>query len=418
MKRKIIAFLLKIFSKKVLEKYNPEIIAILGSVGKTSIKEAIYCVLKDDFSVLKNEGNLNTEIGVPLTILLGKDAKRNIFLWLFNFLKAFFLILFPYKNYPKILILEMSEDRPGLLNYLFDLTQPKIAVFTWFSEIPVHLENYSSLEEFQKEFTSFFKKIKEDGVVILNQDNFLAKKIKEEIKAKVLTYGFSKESDFKATNYKLSLNENEEIEMMFRLEYQNSFLPVKIKNVFSKTQVYPLLASIAVSQIFNLNLLKVVQKLENYQIPQGRLHLFKGIKNCLILDDSYNANPDSMLNALETLQELYLLLKEKRNLQRKILILGDMLELGILSGISHQKIGEKAKEVGDYFFAIGEKMKLAAEIFEKEKGKDKVFCFQNYKDALFKIKDFIKENDFLLVKGSRAINLDLITNQLINFLDF
>lgn len=412
MKRKTIAFFLKIFSKKVLKKYQPKIIAVLGSVGKTSTKEAIYCVLKGDFSVLKNEGNLNTEIGVPLTILLGKDAKRNIFLWIFNFLKAIFLIIFPYKNYPKILILEMSEDQPGLLNYLFDLTKPEVAVFSWFSEIPVHIENYPSLEKFQKEFVSFFQKIEPGGLIVLNEDNFLTEKIKEKAKAKILTYGFSQESDFRASNYKLTLFNNEEIEMSFRLEYQSSFLPIKVKNVFSKTQVYPLLSAIAVGQFFGLNLLKMAQKLEDYQIPKGRLHLFKGIKNSLILDDSYNANVDSMINALEVFEELYQLFKEKNKVERKILILGDMLELGEFSEKAHQKIGEKASEIGDYLFAIGEKMAIAGKIFEKIKGKDKVFFFKNYRQALLRIKEFLKEKDFLLIKGSRAINLDLIFSSL------
>ncbi len=412
MKRKILAYFLKVFSRIVLKKYQPKVIAVVGSVGKTSTKEAIYCALRKDFKVLKNELNLNTEIGVPLTILLGQDAKRNIFLWLVNFLKALRLIIFPCKNYPEILILEMSEDRERLLNYLFKLTQPEIAVLSWIGEIPVHLENYSSLERFKKEIISFFAKIKENGLVVLNKDNYLFEEISKKVKAKIISYGFSPDADFCASNYKLSLKENNEIEMSFRLEHQNSFLPVRVRNIFSKNQVYALLSALAIGQYFGLNILEIAQNLEEYQTPKGRLHLIEGVNNTLILDDSYNANPDSVLSALETFNDLYQLFKEKRSLKRKIVILGDMLELGEMSELAHKKVGEKVKEIADIFVSIGEKMKIASEIFLKEKGEDKVFIFENSLEARKRIKEIIFENDFILVKGSRGMHMELITQSL------
>ena len=412
MKRKFIQRILKSLSQAILKKYQPLIIAVIGSTGKTSTKEAIYCVLKDNFQVGKNELNLNTEIGAPLTLILGKNAKRNIFLWLYNFLKAFFLIIFPYKKYPKIWILEMSEDRPGILTYLFNLTQPKIVVLSWIGEIPVHIANYPSLNAYKKEIISCCQKLKADDVLVLNTDSFLFEEIKEKSSAKIITYGIFKKADFSVTNYKLILNEEGEIEMHFRLETQDNFLPVKIKNIFSQVYLYPLLSAIVIGDYFNLNLLTITNALENYKVPKGRPHLIEGKNGSLIFNDSYNANPDSTLAALNSFQEVFEVLKEKKNLKRKILVLGDMLELGEYSSMAHQKIGEETAKIGDYFFSVGKEMKLTGEIFSQQKGEDKVFFFEDSSSCAKAIETFIQTGDFVLVKGSRGMHLEIVTQKI------
>src|SRR3989344_878371 len=189
MLRNIIKFKLRILAQLVLLKYKPKIIAVTGSVGKTSSKEAIFCVLNKYFTVRKSEFNLNTEIGVPLTIIGGINAGRNIFLWLFNFFKALGLIIFPFK-YPKILVLEYAADRPGDITYLARCFKPYIGVITTVGDIPVHVEFYSGPEAVAREKFQIIAKIDKNDWSILNFDDKKLLALKNKTKAKIFTFDF------------------------------------------------------------------------------------------------------------------------------------------------------------------------------------------------------------------------------------
>ena len=184
MKRKLLQHLLKILAKLVLWRYKPMVIAVTGSTGKSSTKEAIYYALKNDFQVERSTSNLNTEIGLPLTIIHGYDAKKNVFLWLANIFHTLGLIILKSKNYPKIWVLEMSEDQPNLVSYLARLCRPKIGVIPWIGEIPVHVEFHQSAKALQEEIQNLVSFLPLDGTAILNYDNSLSLEAKEKTKAK------------------------------------------------------------------------------------------------------------------------------------------------------------------------------------------------------------------------------------------
>jgi len=207
MKRKIIQYLLWVLAKLTLWRYHPLIIAVSGSTGKSSTKEAIYYALKNNFRVKRSFSNLNTEIGVPLTIIQGYDAKTNIFLWLANIFKTFGLLIIKQKDYPEILILEMSEDQPGLIDYLTNLCRPKIGVISWISDLPVHAEFYPNAQALHQE-SKLVLKLPKDGTAILNSDNDLSLEIKDKIKSQLLTYGFSEKAEVKISDYSLVVSQD------------------------------------------------------------------------------------------------------------------------------------------------------------------------------------------------------------------
>src|SRR4030043_1014507 len=168
--RKILQVILKRLSKIVLNKYKPVIIAVTGSVGKTSTKEAIYHVLKSHFGekeVRRNQRNYNNEIGVPLTIFGLETAGRSIFLWLIKFIKIFWMIITKVP-YPSFLILEMGADRPGDIKYLTDFVHPDTGVITALGEIPVHVEFFESPQQVAQEKKNLISSLSEKGVAILN----------------------------------------------------------------------------------------------------------------------------------------------------------------------------------------------------------------------------------------------------------
>lgn len=406
MKRKFIQYILKYLAKLILWRYQPLVIGITGSVGKTSTKEAVYTILKKRFKTARNVFNLNTEIGMPLTIIRGKDAKRNVFLWFYNFFSALWLFVFKIKEYPQILVLEMSEDAPGMTRYLVNLAKPKIGVITTIGNPPVHLKYYDDINHVIREISYLPQKLPADAKIILNADNSLVLGFKEKTVAKVLTYGFSDKANIRVTDYKLiNTDDIENLTASFRLEYKGSFVPIKLKGIFGKPQIYALAAAAAVGLSLGMNLVEIAEAMKSYRIPKGRTKFIHGIEDSWILDDSYNACPDSVLAALDLLKEV--------SAQRKIVVLGDMKELGNLSEQSHKAIGEAiAENKIDVFVAVGKEMALAKETVIKKNPKIKVFWFENSEEAKQAIKRILQKGDLILIKGSRVMEMEKITQEI------
>lgn len=403
MKRKILQFILKILAKLYLLRYKPLVIAITGSVGKTSAKETVRAVLSSKFYVRCNKKNYNNEIGVPLSIIGLEILNKNIVYWIFGLLKSVFKLI--YTNYPKILVLEIAADRPNDIKYLIDIIKPKIGIVTAIGEIPVHVEFFSGPEEVAKEKSKLIKSLPPNGWAILNYDDDVVLNMKNKTRARVITYGFGENAQIKCINYENRIKEidGESVPdgIMFKVEYENNIIPFKLNNVFGKQQIYSALAAIAVGSIFDINMVNISEALINYQPPPGRMHLIKGIKHTYIIDDSYNASPLSMIAALETLAIL--------PAKRKIVVLGDMLELGKYSLEAHRTIGEKASKIADYIFCVGDRAKfICSEAESLGFNKNNLFSFCTSDEAGKKIQEIIKKGDLILVKGSRAMKMEKV----------
>jgi len=422
MLRKILQFMLKIPAKMVLTKYKPVVIAVTGSVGKTSTKEAIYAVLKSHFGegqIRRNERNYNNEIGVPLTIFGLETGGRSIAIWFLRFIKIFLMLVFREK-YPKILVIEMGADRPGDIEYLTHFVKPKVGIITAIGDIPVHVEFFESPQQLALEKKKLVDSLNNDGVAVLNYDDNMVRVMGESAKSKLLTYGFGDEADIKATNYesKPANLEEEGIfgSVTFKLNFKGSAVPVKLINVLGKHQVYSALAAAAVGIIFNLNLIEISEGLRAFKFLPGRMKLLKGIKNTLIIDDSYNAAPLSMLAALEALKEFYhqqrAILPANKEI-RTIAVLGDMLEIGKYAPDVHEQVGRKAAQAADLLFTVGERAKFIAEgARAKGMAKDKIFEFYTSDEAAKPLQKIIKEGDIILIKASRAIKMERVVQEI------
>jgi len=407
MKRKFIQYILKYLAKLILWRYKPLIIGVIGSVGKTSTKESIYTVLRKKFRVERNVFNLNTEIGMPLTIIRGRDAKRNVLLWFYNFFHTFWLFIFKTKIYPEILVLEMSEDAPGMIKYLVDLAQPKIGVVTTIGDPPVHLEYYKNINELIEEISYLPQSLSLNDIIVLNTDNSLVSNFRNKTVAKVFSYGFSENSDVKITEYKLINTDNlENIGMSFRLESSGSFVPVRLEGVFGKGQIYALAAAAAVGLSLDMNLIEISEAMKDYKVARGRTKFMHGINNSWLLDDSYNACPDSVHVALDLLKEV--------PAKRKIVILGDMKELGINSKQAHIEIGRDIANIAQVFIAVGEEMIFAKRIVDNEYSNVETFWFKDSQEAKTSIKKMIRKGDLVLIKGSHTMEMKKITEELRN----
>ncbi|HUT96051.1 MAG TPA: UDP-N-acetylmuramoyl-tripeptide--D-alanyl-D-alanine ligase [Candidatus Paceibacterota bacterium] len=408
--RKILQKILKILAKIALNKYKPVVIAITGSVGKTSTKEAIYSVLKSHFGekrVRRNYRNYNNEFGVPLTIFNLETAGRSIFLWIPKFIKMFWMIIFRV-NYPDFLILEMGADKPGDIKYLLDFVHYKVGVITAVGEIPVHVEFFESPEKVAEEKGTLLKMMDKGGIAVLNYDDERVRRMPGNINVKTMTYGLDKKADVKATNYELKIiNQGKNIsELNFKLDFKGSSVPAKLINVLGYQHLYSAMAAAAVGIIFNVNLVEISEALKQIEPMPGRMRLLRGIKNTLIVDDSYNAALLSMEAGLDALR----IFEGKR----KIVVLGDMLEIGRYSSEAHIKIGKKAAGIADLIFTVGNRAGFVTEgAISVGFDSNKIFQFPNSEQAKLAVQKELKENDIILVKGSRSMEMEKVIEEIV-----
>ena len=407
---KLLQSILKIFAKLILKKYRPEVIAITGSVGKTSAKEAIYAVLSDTFSVQHNIKNYNNELGVPLTIIGGEAGGKNILKWIKVFYQATRLILFRANNYPKILILEFGVDRPGDMDYILEFVKPNIGVLTRIG--PVHLEKFGTQEKILQEKSKLIKALPKNGFAILNYDYKDVLSLAEETKAKSITYGLEEGADVRAKNIIFG-----KAQTSFTLEYNSETVAAVLMHAVGEPQIYAILSGAACGIAKGMKLKEIKNSLKNYYPPKGRGALLKGIKNTTIIDDTYNASPQSVLAALKNLKNLAPSFEkggQGRILGRSIAVLGDMLELGSISKDAHLEIGKKVCELGvDYLFTVGARAKdIAKGAIKAGMDKDNIYSFdKNFELGKF-LQEKMEEGDTVLVKGSRGMHMEEIIKEL------
>ena len=424
---KILQLILKQLAKLIIWRFQPQVIVITGSVGKTSAKEAIYAILKNYRRARKSKGNLNNELGVPLAIIgplaggwkeeelklvsrdtpAGKEKIRKLLFWFKVISSALISVLNPHKSaYPEILILEYAADRPGDIKELLEIAKPYIGIITAIGEIPVHIEFFSGPEAVAREKARVVESLSANGFAILNFDNEAVMNMKERTRAKIITFGFNENADVKISSLENRIENGIPIGVSFKIEYAGSFVPVVLKNVFGRAQAYAAAIAACVGLIFDLNLVEISEALSaNYQPAKGRMNLLKGIKSAYIINDAYNASPISMEEALKTLTDL--------PAERKIAVLGDMLELGKYSVEAHESIGRLAGKIVDILITVGPRAKFIAES-AKFVGLDegRILSFDTTTEACQSVQDLIKKGDLVLIKASRAVGLEKVVEEI------
>jgi len=387
-----------------IKKYQPGIIGVTGSVGKTSAKEAIATVLRSVRKVRASSGNFNNELGLPLTILGNWQSISGPLFWLKVIVVSVLRLIFRMK-YPEILILEYAADKPGDIKYLLDIAKPQIGVITAIGDIPVHVEFYSGPEAVAREKAHLVEALPAAGFAILNFDDLVVLDMQDKTRAHVMTFGFGEGAQIRITNFENRIEDGRPAGIMFKLEYVGSFVPVRLNNCFGKTSAYAAAAAAAVGLAFGMNLVRIAEALAYYQAPPRRMNLVPGIKGGYIIDDSYNASPLSMHAAIDTVKSL--------GDSRKIGVLGDMLEIGKYTLDAHEAIGAFAAKVFDVLITVGPRAKFIAEAAHKSgMAKKNIFVFDTADEAKMKVQEVIKRGDIVLVKASRAMQLDKIVEEI------
>lgn len=397
--------LLALVAKLTVKKYKPEIIAITGSYGKSSTKEAVYAAVKQGKRTGYSHGSYNNEIGLPLTVLGETSPGRSVAGWLSLFGRALKRLLVTDWSYPELLVLEMGADKPGDIGKLVKIAPPQTGILTAIAN--VHREFYPSLKAIAIEKRKLLKALPKNGYAILNADDDMVMGTKLPSSNKIITYGMHADAMVRASEIKLWFNmKDEEVTggIRFKVEYRGSVIPVQISGTLGKPVVYAALAAFAVGISRGENPLDTVRALDKYHPLPGRLRLLPGIKNTAIIDDSYNASPDAMCAAIDVLVD------ESMRDHRRWAVLGDMRELGVLSEIEHEKIGKYVATQGiDRLVTVGARAKkIASTAIESGMSESSVASFDDAVSAGKYIQQETKEGDIVLVKGSQGVGKDMI----------
>jgi len=363
------------FAKFKRELSLAKIIAVTGSAGKTSVKNLITDLLQNFGKTCSSSKSFNNHLGVPISLSnLSIDDKFGVF--------------------------EVGMSRAGEIKKLSKLIRPYIGVITNIGE--AHIENFRGVFEIAKAKSEIIESIVEGGTIILNRDdkffNYLSKKAKS-YKLKVLTFGHHKKSDVRIKK----IIKNGHYSKIF-INVNNKIIDLEIRDL----NIYNVLASIAVLKVLKIGIKKIKAKLKNFESPEGRGKKYlitRYKKKFNLIDESYNANPLSVKNAIN---KLNLIKKEK---SKKYLILGDMLELGSKSNKYHEQLSKVINNSDiDKVFIKGKKTIFTYKQLNKDKRGN---ILQDNEDIDISLNGIISNNDHLMIKGSNATGLNDFSKKMI-----
>jgi UDP-N-acetylmuramoyl-tripeptide--D-alanyl-D-alanine ligase len=395
--RRLIVWKLKVLARLTLRRYHPRIVAVTGSVGKTTTKDLTAAMLEVRFKLRASQGGYNTEFGVPLTIL-GERTPRHFFGWFGVAVRALWRVVRRH-DYPELLVLEMSADKPGDLAYLSRLARPDVAVVT--NVQPVHIENYESIEEIATEKSQPVRALPEDGLAILNFDDTRVRMMRTLTEAPTSFYGLTDESNVWADRIAQG---PDGLTATIHVRPQEDAAPESYElstKLLGRHQLSGVLAAFAVAYATGVDPKRALARITNFAGPPGRLQPLPGRGSLTILDDSYNSSPQAALASLEVLREF-------PGPHRAVL--GEMRELGDSGPDLHRMVGEQLGWL-DELVTVGPQAEVMAEAAEAA-GATRVTHVMKTPEAIPLTADW--QDGTALIKGSQnTLYLERVSESLL-----
>ena len=344
------------------KKFVPRVVGVTGSIGKSTTKELIWSVLSTRFNTLKSQGNYNNEIGLPLTLLQLDTGHERV-------------------------VLEMGMYDLGEIATLCEIAQPHVGIIT--NVGPVHLERLGTIERIAQAKSELVQALPPQGTAILNYDDPLVRPMAGQTEAAVFTYGLSAEADLWASDVASAGLEGIRFTFHYGSEAIHAHLPL-----LGRHSVHTALRAALTGLVEGLAWEEIISGLQALpSSAQLRLVAVAGPNGSTLLDDSYNASPASTIAALNLLDDLAA--------NRKIAVLGDMMELGSYEEEGHRKVGCRAADVVDLLVVIGPRARYIAEEAEAcGLARDTIVTLENNQAAVAYLEKILEPQNIVLIKGS------------------
>lgn len=354
-------------SKFYREKFEIDFIGVTGSVGKTTTRDMIYSALSSKFKVLKNQKNLNNHFGVPLT-------------------------LFKLENDHDLAVIEMGMSHFDEIKYLADIVNPKIGVISniGFS----HIENLGSQEGILKAKMEIALNFDKDNILIVNGDDKFLSTLKDKKLPYILkTFGFEKDNDIYCESFVLD-ERNTTFTCVINDKKYEIFIPI-----MGEHNIYNAMAAILVGLSLNMYMDDIKEGLRNFEGTKMRLDIHDD-GDYVLINDSYNASPDSMAAALKILG---------RYEKRRVAILGDILEMGEFVESGHRAVGKSVVENADVLITIGKSSEfIGKEAIDLGFDSNNVHHYYDRDEAIKNLDNILVKEDVILVKASRGMKLETV----------
>jgi UDP-N-acetylmuramyl pentapeptide synthase len=352
-------------------------------------------------------------VGVPLTILGCPNAWHSPLRWIQNLFHGLLLLLFR-AQYPQWLVLEVGADKPGDIRSVASWLSVDVAVITRLPEVPVHVEFFSSSEEVVEEKAALIEALKPGGTLVLYGDEERTRALKARAQqrgASVVLFGLSPKVDVQGIDFEpLMQGGMWPIGMQFKVavhtEGTQNPIPLTLHGAMGSHVALSLVAAASVGLVLNLDAHSISEALKSYEPPPGRMRLIEGLKDSLIIDDTYNSSPAAVHAALET----FIFVPKA---QRRIAVLGDMLELGRHSVEEHRKLGPLLVKHTDLLVTVGPRARdMAQGALDNGMSDLQILQYEDARMAGEELKNLIRLGDCILVKGSQSIRMERTVEEL------
>ena len=356
------------------KRFDPQVVAVTGTNGKSSTKEMMAAISEIRFKTLKSQGNFNNHIGLPLT-------------------------LFNLEAQHETAVLEMGMSALGEIRRLAEIAEPDIGIITNISE--AHLVQLKNVKQVQVAKGELFQALSRNATAIVNADDPLVLELAQSLRSNVITYGINNSADIRAREIRARGNNGYDLTLRLFDINASLFLPHQ-----GRFNIYNALAAIAAGHSLGIEAEAMNTGLQNSRLPRQRMEFIKH-KGLTLINDTYNANPRSMKEALGFLTEL-------ETEGRRFFVIGDMLELGDIAESAHRQLGQESADQGiDYLITIGSLSQIAAkEALASGMQKERVMACHDQQEAAEFLKTLAQTGDCLLFKGSRGSKMEKVIEAL------
>lgn len=410
--KKLLIKILVLLSGAILKKHKPFIIAVTGNLGKTTTKDSIAAAFSGQDAFIASKKSLNSDLGIPLTIIGASSGWRSISKWLeiiWKGIKVYF-----GRDYKKYLILEVGADTKGDIENVTKYLRPNITVMTQFSEVPVHIENFKNRKELIREKRYLAEAIVDGGTFIYNSDCVdsvdMLEDLAEDFKnrnIKVLSFG-TKTADIVATSIVNSVTNKKVSAKVILKDDTKNILNLECDGVLGESPIICALPAILIADEMNLDIYQSLEKIKTSERAPGRMRILNGRNKSIIIDDSYNSSPLAAAHGVKTVGDLKII-------GRKIFIIGDMMELGTFTKEEHLKLGKQIAKYAHILITVGLRSRDVAEsAMDNGLGEGWVLQCDDAYQAGREVQQLLRSGDLVYIKGSQSMRLERATMMILD----